>query len=396
MKRILLMCCAAAAMFVGMVSCEEPETGYEGINYIYLEADENSIYDMEDAALEITVRLTTALDQDLVLTFDVSDDPDNLIVLEDNPVTIPAGSTTAVLAVKSMPISSESAVFSITLDDSTVLPENVSWSEDFRFSVLSSALDDLTQEQLAIVDAYSEATGIDLTKYIGIVNVTAVYTAPTEDGYPMQSETITATTAITLSDQSTAEQPVLKMTYNPMGIQTKMYDKLKASTYDNQDWSSDWNFECFKVLMEEVPWTDNETFSMSLDGIRPQSDGTVEFVADKSYYDDDYEEDVKLFIVPFEYSFSLYEKEQQAMAEGRIGTEATSEQYWDESATYSPLFYLNCYDTTEETATEEFEPANWVESSASISNEKMVFTFCLFNYVDYGYTKVVATYTPSE
>ena len=392
------MCCAAAAMFAGMVSCEEPETGYEGINYIYLEANSSYMYDVENVSFELTARLTTALEEDLSISFKVLDDENNLISFETNPITIPAGELTGTVAITAgeLPAETESVIVKIAVDESAGLPENIQVSGNFSLTVRSSAMTELTDDQLAIVSAYSVATGIDLIKYIGIVNVTAVYTAPTEDGYPMQSETITGSTEITLSDQSTAEQPVLKMTYNPMGIQTKMYDKLKASTYDNQDWSSDWNFECFKVLMEEVPWTDNETFSMSLDGIRPQSDGTVEFVADKSYYDDDYEEDVKLFIVPFEYSFSLYEKEQQAMAEGRIGAEATSEQYWDESATYSPLFYLNCYDTTEETATEEFEPANWVESSASISNEKMVFTFCLFNYVDYGYTKVVATYTPSE
>lgn len=396
MKKIFTMCCAAAAMLAGIVSCEEPETGYTGINYIYLESDANSIYDMEEASLEITVRLTTVLNEDLILTFDVPDDSDNIIVLDGNPVTIPAGSTTATLVVKPMPLSTESATFTVTLDDSTILPENVSWSGDFKFTVMSSAMEELTAEEQAIIDAYLDKTGIDLAKYIGLVNVTTVYTAPTEDGYPMQDETIRGITAIKLSEESTAEQPVLKMTYNPMGIQTKMLDKLKSSTYDNQEWDSDYNFECFKVLKQQVPWTDSETFSMSLDGIKLQSDGNVEFVADKSYFDEDYEEDVKLFIVPFEYSFSLYEKEQQALADGKIGAEATSEQYWDETATYSPSFYLNCYDTTEETANEEFEPANWVASSASISNEKLEFTFCMYNYVDYGYTKVVATYTPNE
>ena len=56
-----------------------------------------------------------------------------------------------------------------------------------------------------------------------------------------------------------------------MGIQTKMLGKLKSSTYDNQDWESEWNYECFKVLRQQVPWTDSETFSMSLDGIKLQS-----------------------------------------------------------------------------------------------------------------------------
>lgn len=398
MKKIFTMCCAAAAMLAGIVSCEEPETGYEGINYIYLEANSNYMYDVENVPFELTARLTTTLDQDLSLTFKVLDDANNVIAFANNPINIPAGELTGTVEITAgtLPAETESVIVHITIDESAGIPEKVQVSGNFSLTVRSSAMTDLTEEQLAIVMAYNSATGIDLAKYIGLVNVTTVYTAPTEDGYPMQDETITGTTEITLSDQSTAEQPVLKMTYNPMGIQTKMLNKLKSSTYDNQEWDSDYNFECFKVLKQQVPWTDSETFSMSLDGIKLQSDGNVEFVADKSYFDEDYEENVKLFIVPFEYSFSLYEKEQQALADGKIGAEATSEQYWDETATYSPSFYLNCEDTTEETANEEFEPANWVASSASISNEKLEFTFCMYNYVDYGYTKVVATYTPNE
>ena len=392
MKKIFTMCCAAAAMLAGIVSCEEPETGYTGINYIYLESDANSIYDMEEASLEITVRLTTVLNEDLILTFDVPDDSDNIIVLDGNPVTIPAGSTTATLVVKPMPLSTESATFTVTLDDSTILPENVSWSGDFKFTVMSSAMEELTAEEQAIISAYLDKTGIDLAKYIGLVNVTTVYTAPTEDGYPMQDETIRGITAIKLSEESTAEQPVLKMTRNPMGIQDKMLEKLKASTVGYYIWTDENAYDSYPTLMEEVPWTNNETFSMSLDGIKPKTGGTVDFTAEVTEIR--YDEEVTVLKVPFDFEFSLYEKEKQALADGKIGTAV--DEYWAEDATYNPYFQLNYEDISESYAIDEYEGANWIKADATISNEKLVFTFSMFNYIDYGYTKVVATYTPNE
>ena len=78
MKKFLTWCCVAAAMSAGMTSCEEPETGYEGTNYIYLESASSSMYD--NASLEISVVLTTALDQDLTLTLK-TDDTEGIITL---------------------------------------------------------------------------------------------------------------------------------------------------------------------------------------------------------------------------------------------------------------------------------------------------------------------------
>ena len=170
MKRILVMFCAFAAMLAGTVSCEEPETGYEGINYIYLDASSDSMYDTEDASIKVTATLTTAIDQNLTLMFEVND-PDGIITLEGNPVTIAAGETTAAFTVTTKEIPDISASFRITLSDDTVLPENVQWDEDFLFTVKTSAVSDLTEDQIAIIESYRETTGIDLSKYLGFSQV---------------------------------------------------------------------------------------------------------------------------------------------------------------------------------------------------------------------------------
>ena len=391
MKKFLTWCCVAAAMSAGMTSCEEPETGYEGTNYIYLDSESSSMYD--NASLEISVVLTTALDQDLTLTLK-TDDTDGIITLEGNPVTIPAGERSGSVTVKSAELTENSMNFRISLDESTVLPENVKWDKDFTFTVNSSAVPDLTDDQMAIIEAYKTATGIDLSKYLGLVKVSTVYTASSQDSdIPLPAVTLTGITAITLAEESTTDQPVLKMTDNPMGLQETLYSKLKANTIDNPYWAeSEAEYApSYTQLLKAINWTadSDEIFSMSLDGIMPGTDKKVEFLTDVTFTDS-YGDEVTQHKVPFEFAFSAYDREKAALEAGTIGTEAYPDWLYD--ATVNPDFYLNTDDVSED----YYECGNWTASSAEISAEKMTFTFCIYNYNEYDYSKVVATYTPNE
>ncbi|MBO5193668.1 MAG: DUF4929 family protein, partial [Bacteroidales bacterium] len=177
MKKIFALCCMVAAGFAS-VSCEKTDDGYTGTNYIYLTSGTNSMYDTENDAIDVTVQLTASLKEDLTLTLAVVDDEDGIITLEGNPVTIAAGAKTGTVKVRTKELSAGlSSNFRITLDrDATVLPEKVAWKEDFTFTVHTSAVPEFTEEQKAIIEAYREKTGIDLTKYLGIVDVTTVYT----------------------------------------------------------------------------------------------------------------------------------------------------------------------------------------------------------------------------
>ena len=369
----------------------EPETGYEGTNYIYLESASSSMYDNE--SLEISVLLTTALDQDLTLTLK-TDDTEDIITLEGNPVTIPAGERSGAVTVKSAELSENSMNFRISLDESTVLPENVKWDKDFTFTV--NSVPELTDDQLAIIEAYKTATGIDLSKYLGLVKVSTVYTAASiETEIPLDPVTVSGITAITLSEESTADQPVLKMTNNPMGIQDILYSKLKSLTLENPDWTNEDASPDFKTLLDAIEWTSTstETFTMSLDGIKPKADKTVEFL-DEVTFIDSYGDEVTQTKVPFEFYFSAYEREKEALAAGKIGTAVNPEWYY--TATVNPASNLNTDDVSEDT----WEVGNYIAPSASISTDKMVFSFSIYNSMDasydYDYSKVVATYTPNE
>ncbi len=388
MKKVVLMCCAAAAMFM-TASCDQkgPE-GYQGTNHINLYSEVNSMYDTEDAELNVTVELTASLGADLELTF-TTDDTENIITMEGNPVTIKAGEKTASFAIKAAKISSNSKEFTLTLDKSTVLPEKVEWKEDFTFTVKSSAVEELTDAQKAIVEAYKKATGIDLSQYLGFVKCEMTFTyRDYENGdRVVTGDPVKTATIIGLSESATAEAPVLMMTDNAMGVNEIMYNNLRKLTVLTEDWNTEYEGNEGFMLMKEIGWNKDsqETFNVTLDGIKLNAQKEISFVEKVL---DNYEEEIQA--VPFGYSFSAYERQLQ-----KTDLELTY-------VTADPDYYLNNYEISydyiewapeDDTLTEK---SLWEEASASISGEKLEFRFCFSddNYSDYA--KVHVVYTPNK
>lgn len=390
MKLMKLACCLAAV--VGMFSCTKPnDNGYSGTNYIYLDAESNMMYNKTGSTLDVGILLTTSLKEDLELTFAVKGDESGAVVLENNPCVIPAGQKSGKVTVKIASLTDRMLNLSLTLDSKTVLPSKVMLKNEFDFTV--NVLDEgLTEEQLAIIEAYKASTGIDLNKYIGLVEVTTVYTASNPDSeIPLPAEIIKGATVIKLSEKSTAQKPVLAMSLNPMGLQDVLYEKLRNMTVAGSSWTDEYAYESYKVLMNEIGWNKDskEVFSMSLDGIVLNQDKSVEFVKTIETVDA-YGDPVTHVKVPFVYEFTAYEREKTALAEGKIGTAV--DEFWPGDATANPATHLNCEDTAEDL----YECGNYVESSAVLTNDRLEFTFVLYNANDYDYSKVVATYSPNE
>lgn len=394
MKRFAFLGCIAAAL-LSFVGCEETgNQGYEGTNYIYLtsEGGKTTILESDTTALAVEVMLSTALSSDLSLTFAVTG-TEGVVELKNNPVTIKAGEKTASFEIVSLNagLLTEAANFKVGLDAATVLPAGVELKSEFAFVVNpASATSDLTAEQQAIIDAYKAATGVDLSKYLGEVNVSVEYVGFDNDNeVPLDPETITGKTVISLSDQATSELPVLKMLVNPMGIQDKMEATLRAMTVENADWCDEEYYPDNTALMNAIGWNaeSSEVFSMSLDGISFNADKTVEFVgAGVDQYGDE------IVIVPFEYSFTAYDRELVAIEDG---TFVKVEEYAFD-CTANPAYHMN-NTTIEYDYCEYGEDGNYVEATAEVSNESLVFTFCVYMCNnDYDYTKIVATYTPNN
>ena len=223
MKKIAFFSCLVAAI-VSFAGCEETGTDFEGTNYIYLSSKDGktSMFETDDEPITVEVMLTKALEEDLVITFDLKGKA-GVVELNGNPVTIPAGEKTGSFTVAALGVYTLEAAENYTIGISSLLPEGVELKEQLQFVVNPVERTDLTSEQKAILNAYKTATGIDLYKFIGVVSVSTVITGTDPETYePLDPQTVTGSTIITLSETATAEAPVLKMTANPMGIQDYM------------------------------------------------------------------------------------------------------------------------------------------------------------------------------
>lgn len=395
MKRILVFGCILAAM-AGFTACTDDNTGnggYEGINYIYLSTQEGktTLYETDSDPLVVEVMLTAALDEDLVLDFSLAG-AEGVVSLEGTPVTIKAGDKTASFNVVSNNANMLEAAsnYTVGLAEDVVLPENVELKETLSFVVSPMTSEALTDAQKAVLEAYKASTGIDLSKYIGVVNVSTVITGTDPETYePLDPRTVKGKSLITVSESATAEAPVLKMLTNAMGIEDHMYQILRSVTVDADDyWYGEYTLPCYETLMETLGWnkTSEEVFTMSLDGITFAADKSVAFLgAGLSQYEDE------ITIVPFDYSFTAYEREIAALADGSL--DPSSDPDWAYDATANPYYHLNCDDITEDL----YEGGNWIEASASVSETALTFTFCVYGcYLDGDYTRIVATYTPNN
>ena len=398
MKRFAFLGCIAAAL-LSFVGCDETgKDGYEGINYIYLssEGGKTTILESDQTPLSVEVMLTTALEEDLTVAFAVNG-TEGVVELQNNPVTIKAGEKTASFEIVSLNAGklSEAANFTVTLDAAAVLPENVELKSPFAFVVNPApATGELTAEQQAIIDAYKAATGINLSKYLGAVNVTAVISGYDVETGEAFEEPKSGKTVIALSAESTLEVPVLEMTSNAMGVQDYMYKVMKAVTVDDVEdlWFPDaYAMECYAIFTEAIGWnsSSDETFNVSLDGITLSTDKTVNFVTD---YVNSYDEES--IIVPFEFLFSAFEREKTAdFANAAV---KPGDDEWLPDCTADPTAHLNLSGL----AYDEYEMEDegyYVEPSAEIKdNGELVFTFCFDHRNASDYTRVVATITPNN
>ncbi len=398
MKKLAIFGCIAAAL-LSFAGCEETGTDYEGINYIYLSSEGDKIFESDQTPLTIEAMLTTTLDEDLTLTFVVKG-TEGVVELQNNPVTIKAGEKTAKFEV--VPLNAgklaEAANFTVALDATAVLPSNVELKNEFAFVVNPAPITgDFTDAQIAMLTAYRTATGIDLSKYIGTVDVNTVITGlDIETGEPFEVSQ-SGKTVIALSDASTAEKPVLKMVSNAMGIEKHVYDIFKALTIENYYWFPDDYepvegeenpFAIYETLCNTISWsgTSNEIFEISLDGISFNADKTVDFVTEvyHPYVEDD------LAVVPFTYSFTAYDREKAAIEAGDLEDQSYM------LCTANPEYYFNWSGILEDEW--EAESGIFVLPSAALTEAGLVFTFCFDFDSSYAwdYTRVVATYTPNN
>lgn len=278
MGKLQIMLLLLIAAFSGCSESDERE--YMGKNSIYIRTEGDPvILAMDNEPLKATLMLIRAYDKDVSLEIDVkylTEGVEDLVTVNPAVVTIPAGEKSVDFEI----ISNEKGVVEdkvhLEIGVKYPLPEaDMGKVEEVLRVVVKPYMEteDLTEEQQALLEGY-KAKGLDLSKWIGVIPVKVSVEVPPTDGLESlingMKKVYTGKTVITLSEDATAEQPILKMTNNPMGLTEFMYDMLRKETVENDMY---WYYEVeegevnpYMAMMELIGLskTSLETFEMTL------------------------------------------------------------------------------------------------------------------------------------
>lgn len=380
-----------------VTSCgnDKEDTGYTGVNKIYLSAENPVIEEAEATPLTVNVDLTTACEQDVTLNFEVLDDEAGILKLVNNPVTIQAGQKKATFQVVSNQKNLLAVDTYFQIGISTIPVENMALNAVLSVRVNPDPqIPELSEEQLALIEGYKTKYNIDLTDWLGIVSCHTVVNSPAGGSTtPFASEfekVLDGKTIVTLSEQSTAELPVLKMVDNPMGLTEYWFWVLRQETIENDEYWYDENAgPDYARIMKLLKWDKNNpgAFAMSLDGIKltgiSGEVANLDFLGEKSKGVDE-----KSYpVVPFTYVFSPWEYQKELIAEGNSDAIELKEA----DGTADPDHYLMLSSVTEDEWGDEL---NFVapEGKIDFTARKMTFQFVVDHYLAGGYTRVTVTY----
>ena len=394
---------ALTIALVSMASCSESADSNEQMtNYVTLSVEgESAMTEDNTEGLVVNVSMAYSLDHDVSVQLALTGDEKGAVKLDKNTVILPAGKKTA-----SVKVVSNKANVLLTQEVVNVVVSSCSDANmkalDAKGVVLTikpnAAVPELTAEQLALIKGYKDNLGIDLTKVLGIVDVTTTVTYGNDDkdaeNNGNDTRVFNGKSVITLSDKATTDKPVLKMISNPMGMESYMYDRLLRCTTEEPDGYFDAD-PINTALLSVVNYNKStESFSAVLDNITLNTDGTLNFTA---------VEDDKT-IVPFEYNYSVWTRiNEMANAgntvnvnEGSTYVEYSIKDLLEQYSTFCPAKYLGNTDISIDAygAT----PSNFVLPSAKydFNNNTMNFEFAW----DYGngsylndYVRIKANYT---
>lgn len=394
---------ALAIAVVSLASCSESADSNEQMtNYVTLSVEgESAMTEDNEDGLVVNVSMAYSLDHDVSVQLALTGDEKGAVKLDKNTVTLPAGKKTA-----SVKVVSNKANVLLTQEVVNVVVASCSDANmkalDAKGVVLTikpnAAVPELTAEQLALIKGYKDNLGIDLTKVLGIVDVTTTVTYGNDDkdaeNNGNDTRVFNGKSVITLSDKATTDKPVLKMIANPMGMESYMYDRLLRCTTEEPDGYFDAD-PINTALLSVVNYNKStESFSAVLDNITLNTDGTLNFTA---------VEDDKT-IVPFEYNYSVWTRiNEMANAgntvnvnEGSTYVEYSIKDLLEQYSTFCPAKYLGNTDISIDAygAT----PSNFVLPSAKydFNNNTINFEFAW----DYGngsylndYVRIKANYT---
>ena len=257
-----------------------------------------------------------------------------------------------------------------------------------------SELQELTEAQKQLLAGYRERLGIDVSRFLGRLDCKVRIVFPTDErgSFFTDSEVreFQGKSVLTLSDQATPDSPVLKMTDNPMGLTSFLYEIFKKETVDNEFWMGKPYAQPVLNLIGYQPA--QETFNVTLDSLVLKGDHTVDFLAErKNNYDE------PITVVPFRFSYSAWERMKKQAERGdkfQVEEGGTKVEYTlaDAIATGTSLNPDAClFSSSLEHDAWENEPSDWVKPSAVFDEQGGTLTFTFPS----GSQQLIGLYTDS-
>ncbi len=387
-------------------SCSDDDDEKEMTNYVQLSVDgDPTLYEDATEGITVTVTLARAVEQQSTITLSISGDDKGAVKLSSNTVTFAAGEKTATVELLSNNANVLAVNEVVYIEVTGFSDSNMQVLEGNQVSVTvkpAASVPELTAEQLALIDGYKESLGIDLTKVLGIVDVTTVITFGNDDketeNNGEDTRTLTGKSIITLSEHATADKPVLKITSNPMGMGSFIYEKYRRCTVEDDEYYLQMPVQA--ALINAVNYNfATETFDVTLDDLTLNTDGTISFT---KVVTDEYDEEITK--VPFAYTYSLWTRLQQlaesgaevAVNEGETDVNYSVSDLLEQYNPFNPDAVLGNSDIA--TDTYMHDPSNYTSptSSYDLTDGSMKFEFS-WDYgagaILYDYIRVNVTYT---
>lgn len=405
-----------ALPIVVLTSCSGDDDSEKKTNYVQLSVNGGTggVTTMaEDATEPITINILLSyfVEETTTINFDLVGNEGDILRLEENIIEIPANTKTAELKVYSNNKNSIITEQSVTVKIASSSNDKIVLSNPWTIKVQPAAsMPELTEEQKALIAGYKENLGIDLYRMMGKVACTVKVSFPYVEGDDKEyfnegndAREFTSETIITLSENATADKPVLKMVSNPMGLNDFMFEMLRKNT--TEDVYEGWYSYPYSIAaLGAVGYTPaedgkfmiaaSETFEMALDDLAIENDQITFTQEVEDIWGD------MITSVPFSYNFSLWNKLQAKSEEivevdeygdGEM-VEYTLSELFEYGASMDPKQYLLISTISEDYF--ENDPSDWVEPTSSYNFEegtfKFVFPFDMYN--SYGYQNVEVTY----
>lgn len=361
-----------------MSSCNKEDNelkGYTGENKIVLLSESAAfMQDNGTDELLVNVHLVNRIQEDVTLVFALDNNILNQqpIATLDNPtISLKAGEKKGVLKIKSTArqvLDSEHKITLKLIKNSSSIPLN----KEYNFIVTPiKKTQELTDKQIELLDGYKRK-GLDLYPLIGDIEVKTTINFPgngnLETLYKPYTSQVKGYTSITLSDMSTPEQPVLKMTSNPMGMESYLYELFRQLTIDDLEfWTQHPSAQQVMSLIN-LSTTTKEIFEVELDDIviNLKTKQITYTSILKTQYDDEYT------AVPFQFKYSAWDRLKKLLDEGNpLAIENT-----EMGGSVNPYIYLN----TSTVAEDDYgagEFGNYRDTSAKLTDTSLHFQFVM-------------------